>query len=213
MARMVKISPPSNGDTKTGVDPAAPRAERHPHGRGRIRHCTQCGSDALVERIPEGDDHLRQVCDACGHIHYVNPKIVVGALPVWQDKVLLCKRAIEPRYGYWTLPAGFMEEGETLEAGATRETMEEAGASIALDGLYTVISLPEISQVYMLFRARLIDGTFQGGRESLEVALFDEADIPWDALAFPTITLTLRHFFADRQQSLFPTRVEALRRR
>jgi ADP-ribose pyrophosphatase YjhB (NUDIX family) len=154
---------------------------------------------------------VRDVCEACGHIHYFNPKIVVGALPIWGDRVLLCKRAIEPRYGKWTLPAGFMEEKETLEDGASRETLEEAGARIHIDGLYTVLSLPDISQVYMLYRATLADLNFTAGTESLEVALFTEQEIPWDELAFRTISTTLRHYFADRVSGIFPVRSEALR--
>jgi ADP-ribose pyrophosphatase YjhB (NUDIX family) len=175
------------------------------------RYCSQCGSDQIVHRVPEGDDHLRDVCAACGHIHYFNPKIVVGALPVWGDKILLCKRAIEPRYGKWTLPAGFMEENETLEEGAARETLEEAGARIALTGLYTVISLPDISQVYMLYRATLSDLNFQAGTESLEVRLFDADEIPWDDLAFRTISLTLKHYLSDRNTGVYPVRNEVLR--
>jgi len=175
------------------------------------RFCIQCGSDRVVQRIPDGDDHTRDICDACGHIHYFNPKVVVGALPIWQGKVLLCKRAIEPRYGKWTLPAGFMEENETLEDGAARETLEEAGARIQIDGLYTVMSLPDISQVYMLYRARLADLDFHAGTESLEVALFDESQIPWEELAFRTISTTLRHYFNDRQSGVFPVRSETLR--
>ena len=165
----------------------------------------------MVQRIPAGDDHTRDVCNACGHVHYFNPKIVVGALPIWGDKVLLCKRAIEPRYGKWTLPAGFMEENETLEDGAVRETLEEAGACIKIDGLYTVISLPDISQVYMLYRAQLAGLDFRAGTESLDVALFDESQIPWDELAFRTISTTLRHYFSDRQAGIFPVRSETLR--
>jgi len=175
------------------------------------RFCNQCGSERIVQRVPDADDHIRDVCDACGHIHYFNPKIVVGALPIWEGKVLLCKRAIEPRYGKWTLPAGFMEEGETLEEGARRETLEEAGAQIQIDGLYTVMSLPDISQVYMLYRAALIDGHFAAGTESLEVALFDETKIPWDELAFRTIAATLKHYFADRVAGAYLVRVETLR--
>lgn len=174
-------------------------------------HCSQCGSNRIARIVPPDDDHVREVCEACGHIHYVNPKIVVGALPVWENKVLLCKRAIQPRMGFWTLPAGFMEVAETLEEGAARETREEAGADITLDALYTVISLPDIAQVYMLFRAQVIDGRFSAGRESLEVQLFDEADIPWDQLAFRTIGVTLKHFFADRKSGHFPVRHEVIR--
>ncbi len=177
--------------------------------------CSQCGSDRIAQRVPDGDDHLRDVCERCGHIYYFNPKVVVGALPVWENKVLLCKRAIEPRLGKWTLPAGFMEENETLEDGAKRETLEEANANINIDGLYTVISLPEISQVYVLFRARLLINNngvnFSASRESLEVALFDEADIPWDEIAFRTISLTLKHYFADRKTGVFPIYNEILR--
>lgn len=173
--------------------------------------CIQCGSDRIAQRVPDGDDHARDICDACSHIHYFNPKIVVGAVPIWLDKVLLCKRAIEPRYGKWTLPAGFMEENETLEDGAARETLEEAGARIHIDALYTVISLPDISQVYMLYRAQLADLDFHAGTESLDVALFDASQIPWDELAFRSISVTLRHYFSDRQTGIFPVRSEALR--
>lgn len=175
------------------------------------RFCTQCGSDRVARRMLDGDDHMRDVCGACGHIHYFNPKIVVGALPTWGERVLLCKRAIEPRYGKWTLPAGFMEENETLEGGATRETLEEAGARIHIDGLYTVYSLPDISQVYVLYRATLADLNFAAGTESLEVALFTEQEIPWDELAFHTIAATLRHYFADRVCGNFAVRSETLR--
>lgn len=162
--------------------------------------------------MPGGDDHLREVCDGCGYIHYFNPKIVVGALPVWEDRVLLCKRAIEPRYGRWTLPAGFMEERETLAEGAMRETLEEANARIEIIELYTVISLPDISQIYMLFRARLLDLDFAAGSESLEVALFKESEIPWDELAFLTIRTTLEHYFAERPLATFTQKVMTLRK-
>lgn len=175
------------------------------------RFCAECGSPQIVRRIPAGDDHEREVCADCGHIFYFNPKIVVGALPIWQDRVLLCKRAIAPRHGMWTLPAGFMEEGETLEDGAKRETREEAGAIIHDLSLYTVISLPDISQVYMLFRAQLTTPEFAAGTESLDVQLFDERDIPWDTLAFRTISATLRYYFADRVRGQYPTYNETLR--
>lgn len=176
------------------------------------RFCIQCGSHRIAQRVPDGDDHVRDVCDACGHIHYFNPKIVVGALPVWEDRVLLCKRAIEPRYGKWTLPAGFMEEAESLDAGAARETLEEANARIDDLALYTVISLPDISQVYMLFRANLRDLDFASSKESLEVRLFSESEIPWDELAFRTIAATLKHYFEDRKTGVFPVYTETLRR-
>jgi len=178
-----------------------------------MKFCSHCGSNRLEWRIPDGDTLPRYVCASCGTIHYQNPKVVVGCLPEWQDQVLLCKRAIEPRYGLWTLPAGFLENGETVVAGAIRETLEEANARVEVGELYTMISLPQINQVYMMFRARLVDLRFGPGTESLEVALFDEADIPWEALAFRTITRTLRNFFLDRKLGAFPIRVSAIERR
>lgn len=171
------------------------------------RFCMQCGSSKVELRVPHGDDRERHICADCGYIHYLNPKIVVGTLPVWEDKILLCKRAIEPRYGYWTLPAGFMEEGETVEEGAARETLEEANARVVIDPSclvpYVTLSLPQIAQVYMLFLAKLSDLDFSSGPESLEVKLFREDEIPWDQLAFRTIDETLKHFFADRKKEFF----------
>jgi len=145
-------------------------------------------------------------------IHYQNPKVVVGTVPVRQGRVLLCRRAIEPRHGYWTLPAGFMENGETAQQGALRETLEEATARIELGPLYTLFNLPRIDQIYMLFRARLLDLDFSPGEESLEVALFDEADLPWDALAFQVVTETLRFYFADQRQGAFRPREGTIER-
>jgi len=178
-----------------------------------MRFCSHCGSDRLDVRIPDGDTLPRFVCAACGTIHYQNPKVVVGCLPVWDEKVLLCKRAIEPRHGLWTLPAGFLENGESLPAGALRETLEEAHARVAIDDLYTVISLPQINQIYMMFRARLLDLEFGPGPESLDVRLYDEADIPWESLAFRTIGRTLRNWFLDRKGGAFPLRLSTLERR
>jgi ADP-ribose pyrophosphatase YjhB (NUDIX family) len=174
------------------------------------RFCQQCGAGSIEFVVPHGDDRNRHVCGACGHIHYLNPKLVVGTLPVWENKVLLCKRAIEPRYGKWTLPAGFMEEGETIEDGALRETLEEAGARVAIDEVYVTLSLPQISQVYMLFRARLLDLDFKAGTESLEVRLFEEHEIPWDEIAFRTITAALKQFFADRALGTFKSTMGSL---
>jgi ADP-ribose pyrophosphatase YjhB (NUDIX family) len=175
------------------------------------RFCMQCGSAKVELRVPHGDDRERHVCGDCGNIHYLNPKIVVGTVPIWKEQVLLCKRAIEPRYGLWTLPAGFMEEGETLEEGAMRETLEEANARVTIEQMYVTLSLPQISQVYVLFRARLDDLDFSSGSESLEVKLFDENDIPWDALAFRTIEQTLKHYFADRKQGVFGPHIGEIR--
>jgi ADP-ribose pyrophosphatase YjhB (NUDIX family) len=162
-----------------------------------------CGAP-VKQRIPPGDDRSRFVCDSCGTIHYENPKIVVGCIPEWKDTILLCKRAIEPRYGWWTIPAGYLENGETLSEGAIRETMEEAGARVEILSLYTIFNLTHISQVYLLFRTRLLDLDFVPGKESLEVKLFEEKDIPWDRLAFTPIRETLRLYFQDRPRGVFP---------
>jgi ADP-ribose pyrophosphatase YjhB (NUDIX family) len=178
-----------------------------------MKFCSHCGSSRLETRIPDGDTLPRFVCADCATIHYQNPKIVVGCLPEWEGRVLLCKRAIEPRYGLWTLPAGFLENGETLVAGALRETLEEARARVELGDLYTVISLPQINQLYMMFRATLLDLDFGPGSESLEVKLYAEEDIPWETLAFRTITRTLRNYFLDRKLGSFPVRLSSLERR
>ncbi|WFF40286.1 NUDIX domain-containing protein [Salinicola endophyticus] len=167
-----------------------------------MNYCSQCGNPVRFA-IPEGDDRPRFQCDACGTIHYQNPRIVAGTLPVSGSRVLLCRRAIAPRKGFWTLPAGFMENGETVEQAALRETREEASAVVDAPSLYTLISLPHIDQVYMIFRGEL-DGGYAAGPESLEVALFEESEIPWGELAFPTIERTLRHFFSDRVHGHFP---------
>jgi len=178
-----------------------------------MKFCSHCGSDRIALSIPAGDTLQRFVCASCGTIHYQNPKIVVGCLPEWEDRVLLCRRAIEPRHGLWTLPAGFLENSETLHAGAARETLEEARARVEIGTLYTVISLPQISQVYVMFRARLVDLDFGPGLESLEVGLFSEDEIPWESLAFRTIARTLRNYFLDRKDGAFPTRVSTIERR
>lgn len=170
-----------------------------------MKFCSQCGQPVSL-RIPEGDNLPRFVCDSCDTIHYQNPNIVTGAIPVYGDQILLCRRAIEPRYGKWTLPAGFMENSETLEQAALRESMEEAHANIELVQLYTVLSLPHVSQVYIMYRARLLDETYRPGIESLEVRLFDEASIPWEDLAFKTIYYTLKYYFEDRRRGQFELR-------
>ncbi|NWG31410.1 MAG: NUDIX hydrolase [Rhodocyclaceae bacterium] len=174
-----------------------------------MNYCCTCGAPISV-CIPPGDTLPRHVCTRCGAIHYRNPRLVVGTLPVWEDRILLCRRAIEPRHGCWTLPAGFMENQETLAAAALRETREEACARVELDPLYTMISVPHISQVHAIFRARLLDLDFAAGHETLEVALFEEAGMPWEDIAFPTIAMTLRHFFADRRRGSFDLHVESL---
>jgi ADP-ribose pyrophosphatase YjhB (NUDIX family) len=176
----------------------------------RMNFCSHCG--ARVElKIPEGDQLPRHVCPSCGTIHYQNPKMVVGCIPEWEDKVLLCRRAIEPKYGLWTLPAGFMENGETTAEGALRETWEEAGARIEMGPLYTLFNLPHINQVYFMFRARLLDLDYQPGTESLEVRLFAEHEIPWDEIAFRTVKASLELYFQDRKNGGFGLHVGDIR--
>ena len=171
-----------------------------------MNYCSNCAAP-VAERVPDGDNRLRHVCDACGVIHYVNPKIVAGCLPVWEDKVLMCRRAIEPRSGLWTLPAGFMELGETTQAAAARETLEEAQAQVEIQDLYCYLNIPRINQVYVLFLGRMLTPDFAPGEESLEVALLEEDQIPWDQIAFASMDVTLRHFFEDRRNGQFITRV------
>jgi ADP-ribose pyrophosphatase YjhB (NUDIX family) len=149
---------------------------------------------AFSRRVPTGDSLPRDICDRCGFIHYVNPKVVVGSVVTYQGKFLLCRRAIEPRRGFWTLPAGFMEQGETAEDGARREAREEANADIVLRDLLAVYSIPRIAQVQLMYRATLADPSFSAGEESLEVALFDWDDIPWKELAFPSVHWALTQF-------------------
>jgi ADP-ribose pyrophosphatase YjhB (NUDIX family) len=175
-----------------------------------IKFCSACGT-ATIERIPPGDNRMRAVCDACGHIQYQNPKIVTGCVPVWGEKILLCKRAIEPRYALWTLPAGFMENGESAAEGAAREALEEANARVEVTDLYTVYSIPHISQVYMMFLARLLDPDVTPGEESLEVRLVSADEIPWDQLAFEMVRRTLRHFLEDRKTGIFVPRFGDIR--
>ncbi len=173
-----------------------------------IKFCPDCGH-ATTQAVPEGDNRPRAICTKCGTIHYQNPKVVAGTLPIWQDKVLLCRRAIEPRAGFWTLPAGFMENEESVPEGAWRETYEEANAEVTNLQLYTVFSVARISQIYMLFRADLpAADAFSPGIESLETALFSEDKIPWEDLAFPMMTRTLEHYFSERKTGNFTLHVE-----
>lgn len=171
-----------------------------------MKFCSQCGANVRY-LIPVDDDRQRYCCDACGTIHYQNPRIVAGTIPVWENKILLCKRAIEPRKGFWTLPAGFMELGETTDEAAIRETSEEANADVDIKGLFTMYSIPYISQVHLFFRAELLYGRFSPGQESLETRLFDESDIPWDEISFETVRQTLLSYFEDRQKGAFSLRV------
>lgn len=176
-----------------------------------MKYCSACGNPISM-RVPAGDDRRRYICDACETIHYQNPRIIAGCVPIFGSQVLLCKRAIEPRYGYWTLPAGFMENGETIAEGALRECVEEANAVLHTPELYTVIDIPHISQVYVFFRGQLSERSFSPGIESLDVALFDEDDVPWDQIAFPSVKKTLEYFFADRKTGVFPVRTDIVSR-
>ena len=171
--------------------------------RSPIKHCRNCGT-AVVYRLPDdGDTRERAVCPACDTIHYENPLNVVGTVPYFGEKVLLCKRNIEPAWGKWTLPAGFMELGETVAEGALRETDEEAGAQIELEDLFTVLSVPRVGQVHLFFRAKLLSDKFDPGHETIEARLFSEAEIPWEEIAFRTVKETLQRFFEDRRQGRF----------
>ena len=169
---------------------------------GRIQHCRACGADAAY-RVPPDDNRERAICGACGEIHYENPINVVGTVPVWGDQVLLCRRNIEPRYGLWTLPAGFMELGETLRDGALRETIEEAGAQVEMQELYTMLNVVRVGQVHFFYRAQLLDTRFDPGPETIEARLFREDEIPWEQIAFRTVKETLRRWFDDRRQGQF----------
>ena len=159
-------------------------------------YCTHCGKP-LTRKIPPGETVLRHVCEACQVIHYQNPKVVAGCIPEWEGRILLCRRAIEPRSGLWTFPAGFMELGESVEQAAARETREEAKAEVVITGLYAVFSLVHVDQVYVIYRGRLSEPTFGVGHESSQVELVRPDKIPWDQLAFPVIEESLRRYVAD----------------
>ena len=167
-----------------------------------MKYCSYCAAP-VVKRIPPGDSLPRSVCDKCGIVHYENPKLVVGSIPDHEGRLLLCRRAIEPRYGYWTLPAGFMENAETAGQAALRETMEEAGARIELGPAFSLVSVPLVNQVHLFYRARLLGLDFKPGEESLEVALFEEKDVPWAQIAFRTVGFTLKQWFEDRARGSF----------
>lgn len=177
-----------------------------------MKFCSECG-EKVLQRIPQGDNRLRFVCPACDTIHYQNPKVVTGCIPEWQGKILLCKRAIEPRYGLWTLPAGFMENAESNREGAARETLEEANARLRNMSLFCVFSISHIDQVYTMYRGELIDGIASAGTESLDVALMDEADIPWQSLAFRVIEETLRLYYEDKKAGCFKTHYGEIKKR
>jgi len=166
------------------------------------RFCSQCGTP-VTRLVPPGDNRERDLCQNCGAIHYQNPRVVVGTIPVWENRILLCRRAIEPRFDTWTLPAGFMELSETTSQGAERETLEESGARIRVGDLFTVVDVPHVDQVHIYFLAQALGPELDPGPESLEARYYDEADIPWDQLSFRTVSTTLRHFLEDRRQGSF----------
>ncbi len=201
------MNPPTTGPMPfcpcNGADPY--NATDDVDGR-LMKFCSGCGQP-VTRKVPPGDDRERFVCEYCSTVHYQNPHVITGCLAVHDGRVLLCRRAIAPRHGQWTLPAGYLENGETATEGALRETWEEACARVEIEGLYTLFNLPHISQIYMFFRGHLAGPDFAAGPESLEVDLFDEDTIPWDELAFPVVRDTLRHYFADRRNDHFPVRV------
>ena len=171
--------------------------------RPPIKHCKNCGN-AVEYRLPDdGDTKQRAVCPACGTVHYENPLNVVGTVPYWGEQVLLCKRNIEPRWGKWTLPAGFMELNETVAEGAAREPLEESGAVFELEGLFTLVNVAQVGQVHLFYRARLLSAQFDPGHETLEARLFTEAEIPWEEIAFRTVKETLTRYFDDRRSGKF----------
>ena len=171
--------------------------------RPPIKHCKNCGN-AVEYRLPDdGDTKQRAVCPACGTVHYENPLNVVGTVPYWGDQVLLCKRNIEPRWGKWTLPAGFMELNETVAEGAARETLEESGAVFEMEGLFSLVNVAQVGQVHFFYRARLLSAQFDPGHETLEARLFTEAEIPWEEIAFRTVKETLTRYFDDRRSGKF----------
>ena len=176
-----------------------------------MRYCSKCGSDQIDFKVPVGDNIKRYVCSACDSIFYTNPNLIVGTICIKDDQILLCKRNIEPRFGLWTLPAGFMENSETLQEGALRETKEETQASPKIIAPYSAFSLTHISQVHFFYLADLSNESFGPTSESSAVELFDEKDIPWDQIAFPTVTKTLKYYFEDRKNGDFPFREEALK--
>ena len=174
--------------------------------RPPLKHCRSCGT-AVVSRLPDdGDTKVRAVCPACNTVHYDNPLNVVGTVPIWGEdnaQVLLCKRNIEPRWGKWTLPAGFMEMGETTAQGAARETIEEAGAQFQLQDLFTVMNVVRVGQLHLFYRAKLLSLDFDPGHETIEARLFTESEIPWDEIAFKTVRETLLLYFSDRRANQF----------
>ena len=163
-----------------------------------MKFCSNCGHTVSFKDI-ESDTHPRFFCEECKTIHYQNPNMVVGCLPIWEDKIMLCRRAIEPRKGFWNLPGGYLENGETVQEGAAREVREEAGILVEVTNLHTVFSIPKINQVYLHFLAAMPDLNYTAGVESLEVKMFTETDIPWQEIAFSSSTFSLKKYFSDKK--------------
>jgi len=174
-----------------------------------MKYCSHCASP-VEYTVPPGDDRPRFICKNCGTVHYQNPRLVVGCIPVWQDRILLCLRDIEPRRGKWTLPAGYLENGETVMAGARRETLEETGAEVSRLEPYLLFDIPHISQLYLMFRARMASPDCHSTKESAAVRLFEAGEIPWDDIAFPVIEKTLKVYLADRPDSRFPFQIHPI---
>ena len=172
-----------------------------------MKYCSSCGR-TVTYRVPQHDNRERAVCDSCGRVHYRNPLVVVGCIPERNGRVLLCKRAIEPRYGKWTLPAGFMELGETVAGGAARETLEESLATVELGRLFALVDVIDAGQVHLFYTGKLVSD-YGAGEETLEAGLFAENEIPWDEIAFRSVAFALRKFFEDRDG---PVHVHELRR-
>ena len=168
-----------------------------------MNYCSNCGK-TISYNTPPGDDRPRFLCDSCGTIHYQNPLLVVWCIPEAGNKILLCRRAIEPCSGKWTLPAGYLENGETVSAGAVRETYEEARANVEIIAPYAMYNISYVNQIYLMFRARLVDNNFKAGPESSDVKLFSEEDIPWDEIAFTVIIKTLRKYYKDQLTGEYP---------
>jgi ADP-ribose pyrophosphatase YjhB (NUDIX family) len=174
-----------------------------------MNFCSNCGARVALH-VPQGDDRQRYMCATCGRIHYDNPKLVVGCIPQWEDKILLCRRGIEPKKGMWTLPAGYLENGETVMEGASRETLEEAGVTVTELQPYLLFDIIHVHQLYLMFRGRMQTPEFKVTPESSEVVLMRREEIPWDAIAFRAIESTLRHYFADRDSGRFPFRIRQI---
>ena len=176
-----------------------------------MKFCSSCGA-LVTHKIPDGDNRLRYVCESCGEIHYQNPKVIAGILPTYKSTVLLCKRSIQPRVGYWTLPAGFLENGESSLEGAIRECSEEANTQVRDPSIYAIFDIPQINQIYIFYRAEMPEAIFSPSTESSDVALFSEEDIPWSELAFPMVEALLDHYFEDRKSGIFDIIREDIRR-